>query len=101
MLTGLLYSLLSGVFVMPLSQLMAVMSFGVYWASSKPQSQATFAVPRWKNILLIILASGALLSTTYIVYDRVNFYQNEDIYEIFKTEKLTVQNWIGHNCLRR
>ncbi len=100
LLTGMLYSLLSGVFVMPLSQLFAVMSLAVFWSSIKPDLIQKRRVAGWSHALLTLFAASILISTSYIGYKRVEFYQSQIVAEDLVFENVAIQLWIGNNCLR-
>ncbi len=99
LLVGLAYSLLSGVFTMPLSQIMAVISLSVFWASYKKPLPAVIP-SKTKKFTLLAVALAITLSSYYIIYSRVEFYSNRDLQEQSPSNNLTPQIWLGGNCLK-
>ncbi len=91
LLTGMLYSLLSGVFVMPLA---------IFWSSIKPDLIQKRRVAGWSHALLTLLAVSILISTSYIGYKRVEFYRSQIVAEDLVFENVAIQLWVGNNCLR-
>ncbi len=99
LLVGLAYSLLSGVLTMPLSQIMAVISLSVFWACYKNPISAIIP-SKTNNFTLLGIALAMILSSSYIIYSRVEFYSSRDSQEQSYSNNLTPQIWLGGNCLK-
>lgn len=99
-LIGVAYSLVSGVFIMPLSQLMAVMSLAVFWSTRKhiraPDSQINLR----QHLLIILISSCFVFSCIYLALQRLPFYEDLDQNEALQRQNVGVNMWVGDNCLR-
>lgn len=99
-LIGVAYSLVSGVFIMPLSQLMAVMSLAAFWSTRKhlraPDSQISLRY----HLLTILISSCFIFSCIYLALQRLPFYEDLDQSEVLQRQNVGVTMWVGDNCLR-
>ncbi len=107
LLTGLCYSLVSGVLDSPLSQLLAVMSLGVYCASLPrsvvcPVSETQFSRHSFFHTALIVLALGIVFACAYRLYERwVHYPQPVGESISVQEDGLRTQFWLGYNCLEQ
>lgn len=98
-LTGLLYSLVSGVLDSPMSQLLAIISLAAFWASLKPKLSAV-APSLLSHVIVVMLALGVITTCSYRLYDRWVHYpqQHGEIVDV-KSIGMKTQFWVGFNCL--
>ncbi|KJY85020.1 hypothetical protein TW81_01465 [Vibrio galatheae] len=97
LLSGLGYSLVSGVLDSPLSQLMAVLSIALYWASlttTTPLSRTK--PPYFLRLMTCLICISIALAISYRLFMRIHHYPVYDPNLVYKT-----QFWIGYNCLAR
>ncbi|MCW8336223.1 O-antigen ligase family protein [Vibrio paucivorans] len=101
LLAGFAYSLVSGVLDSPLSQLLAILSIAIFWASLKGltsthlslKSKTLGQTTLLKHIVIIIIA---IISSAFIVervYQRILSYP-----DLVQSRDLKVQFWLGYNC---
>ncbi|MBY8257060.1 O-antigen ligase domain-containing protein [Vibrio fluvialis] len=98
-LTGLLYSLVSGVLDSPMSQLLAIISLAAFWASLKPKLSAV-APSLLSHVIAVMLALGVITTCSYRLYDRWVHYPQQpgEIVDV-KSIGMKTQFWVGFNCL--
>lgn len=99
LLSGLAYSLVSGVLDSPLSQLIAAISFALYWAHIARGQQTirlTQTPPLAHRIILCGIAILVLCSISFRAYERFENYPTVEEGDVPKT-----QFWLGYNCLER
>lgn len=104
-LTGLLYSLVSGVLDSPMSQLLAIMSLAAFWASLNPLRRSevgSYRVGLVSHAVVWMLALGAIMACGYRIYERVSHYpqQFDEIVDV-RALGMKTQFWVGHNCLEK
>lgn len=99
LLTGVAYSLVSGVFVTPISQMLGAVTLGFYWISSlRHRSNTAHEINRLAtkkvSAVLLVVAVISALSISHRVYERANHYP-----ESTDSSKAKVQFWVGENCV--
>lgn len=99
-LIGVAYSLVSGVFIMPLSQLMAVMSLAVFWSTRKHLSAPDSQINLRQHLVIILISSCFIFSSIYLALQRLPFYEDLDQNEVLQRQNVGVNMWVGDNCLR-
>lgn len=100
LLTGLAYSLVSGVLDSPLSQLVATLALASYWATFSA-STANVLVGRVQSISMSALALCVALSSGYLGYKRWDNYPHHIVQNEVKANGLRTQFWVGYNCLEK
>lgn len=98
LLTGVAYSLVSGVFVTPISQMFGAVTLGFYWISylrhrPKALRKSNSAIIRKASIVLSAVAVISAVSISHRVYERATHYP-----ESIEPSKAKVQFWVGENC---
>ncbi|MGY2573542.1 O-antigen ligase family protein [Vibrio sp. C8] len=99
-LIGVAYSLVSGVFIMPLSQLMAVMSLAAFWSTRKHLRAEDSKIRLRYHLLIIFISSCFIFSCIYLALLRLPFYEGLDQNEVLQRKNVGVNMWVGDNCLR-
>lgn len=101
LLSGLAYSLVSGVLDSPLSQLMAVVACALFWSRCSLAS-ASLPLPAnkprrwWAHGVILIIAIGCSVSVGYRALERL------DNYPVYRSEVIIkTQFWLGYNCLAK
>ncbi|WEM45616.1 O-antigen ligase family protein (plasmid) [Photobacterium sp. DA100] len=100
LLAGFAYSFVSGVLVMPLSQLLAVLSIAIFWHRLKGKSPSQKG--KYTNSfssLLLIAASLIVFSLIDMGGERIEMYQSGFLQnEQIENERVRIDFWLGHNC---
>ncbi len=99
-LIGVAYSLVSGVFIMPLSQLMAVMALAAFWSTKKHLRAADSKILLRYHLLIILVSSCIIFSCMYLALQRLPFYEDLDQNEVLQRQNVGINMWVGDNCLR-
>lgn len=101
LISGLVYSLVSGVLTMPLSQLFFVISIALYWSSVNKLnlSQLNYSLSLKSKVLSGLLCSLIIIVMTSFIFQRVDVYQSgvlisDQIHE----KRHGAEFWLGHNC---
>ncbi|MFM2589003.1 O-antigen ligase family protein [Vibrio sp. TBV020] len=97
LLSGLAYSLVSGVLDSPLSQLLAVISFALYWAHIAqriPKNRQILPLGLPHRVTLCVLSILILSAINYRSYQRFANYPTLEQGDVPKT-----QFWLGYNCI--
>ena len=100
LLSGFAYSFVSGVLVMPLSQLLAVLSIAIFWRCCKVKSECL----KEKNIksmsfLLMSLCLLIILSLYSKGMERVEMYQSGFLQnKNYEYTEARIDFWLGYNC---
>lgn len=98
-LSGIAYSLVSGVLDSPLSQLMAVLFTAMFWSRLKERSQPKpqhVSLRFMAHCLILFVSLGAGMSVTFRAIERLENYPVYRSEPLFKT-----QYWLGYNCLAK
>ncbi|GAB7219402.1 hypothetical protein VcTj87_12230 [Vibrio comitans] len=92
MLSGIAYSLVSGVLDSPFSQMLACITLSMIWSATIKTKEYS---KRW-GIILIITSVLVIILTTGRLSERIsnNFYQDEQ----YAPEVYAPQFWLGNNC---
>ncbi|AXX58971.1 O-antigen ligase family protein [Vibrio vulnificus] len=101
LLSGIAYSLVSGVLDSPLSQLMAVVACALFWSRCS-FSSASLPLPAnkprrwWGHGVILIVAIGCSVSVGYRALERL------DNYPVYRSEVIIkTQFWLGYNCIAK
>ncbi|PSW15810.1 hypothetical protein C9J01_01990 [Photobacterium rosenbergii] len=100
LLAGFAYSFVSGVLVMPLSQLFAVLSIAIYWrccsiSVQPPKEYSQKAISTLFKVISIMI----IFSLLYRGVERVDFYRSGILNnELFEKQRTYTEFWLGYNC---
>ena len=103
LLAGFAYSFVSGVLVMPLSQLLAVLSIAVYWNRCTEQSDNRNG-KYMGSLSMMLLLFSAITAFTLINrgIERAELYQSGFLQnENYDIQEVTPDFWLGYNCHSR
>ncbi|MGY3570620.1 O-antigen ligase family protein [Vibrio paucivorans] len=93
LLAGFAYSLVSGVLDSPLSQLMAILSIALFWASFKSPSGIPHDTRIYHHVSVMVLALASSVFIIEKIHHRVISYPYLE-----QSRELKVQFWLGYNC---